>query len=599
VKRGALARRLRLVLLAATAVLATLVAVLFATGAVGERAELASVDARFAIRGKQPAPKDLMIVGIDDVTFDELPEGQDRFPFDRRIFAKVLANVSKGGPKAIVYDVQFTEAQGPTDDDAEADNALIEASAAAGNVIFSTTEVGDSGATNVFGGPEGQEFAKATVGNGLLPEGPGGVLRRIRYSVDGLPALSVRTLQRIGRPVDRKAMAGDGAWIDFSGGPRHVETVSFSRVWAGKVPPATFRDRIVVIGGTAPSLQDRHQTSWSDEAMPGPEIHANAISTLLRGVPLRSSAGWVDILLAVLMSLLAPLAGLRLRALIALGLSVAAALAFAVATQVAFDQGHIVAFVGPMLGLVIGTAGAMLVHLLTTTVEKAQMRDLFARFVPDSVVDQVLAKTDSGDLRLGGIRLVSTVMFSDLRGFTSFSEQRTPEEVIDVLNRYLTLMSNAILDHGGTLVAYMGDGIMAVFGAPIDSNDHADRALAAARDMVGEMDGFNAWMAENGYGEGFKMGIGLNTGEVMSGNVGSDRRLEYTAIGDTTNTAARLEGMTKGTPYQLFISGSTYEALSVKPEGLQFVDDFDVRGRERKLPVWGLTPSRDTVQDSA
>jgi adenylate cyclase len=580
-------------------VLATGLALLVTTGTIFERVELASVDARFAVRGEQPAPDDLVIVAIDDVTFGELPKDQARFPFDRRIFAQALDRVSAGGPKAIVYDVQFTEAQGPTDDDIEADNALLEASAKAGNVVFSTTEVGENGATNVFGGAEGQEIGKATVGNGLLPEGPGGVLRRIHYSVDGLPALSVRTVQRVGKPVDRRAMGGDGAWIDFRGGTGHVKTYSFSRVVQGKVPAAAFKDRIVVIGATAPSLQDRHATSWSGEAMPGPEIHANAISTLLRGIPLRSSAGWVDIVLAVLLSLLSPLAGLRVRPLIALGLAVAAGLVFTVAVQVAFQEGRIVAFAGPLLGLLVGTAGALLVHLLTTTVEKAQMRDLFARFVPDSVVDQVLAKTESGELRLGGIRLVSTVMFSDLRGFTSFAERRSPEEVIEVLNRYLTLMSNAILDHEGTLVAYMGDGIMAVFGAPIDSTDHADRAMAASLEMLEAMESFNAWMAENGYGTGFKMGIGLNSGEVMSGNVGSDRRLEYTAIGDTTNTAARLEGMTKGTPYQLFVSGSTYEALSEKPDALEFVDDFEVRGRERKLPVWGLRPGIATVEDAA
>ena len=109
-------------------------------------------------------------------------------------------------------------------------------------------------------------------------------------------------------------------------------------------------------------------------------------------------------------------------------------------------------------------------------------------------------------------------------------------------------MSEAILDHGGTLVAYMGDGIMAVFGAPLQQDDHADRALAAARDMLDRLEGFNGWLREEGLHQGFKMGIGLNTGPVMSGNVGSERRLEYTALGDTTNTAARLEGMTKGTP---------------------------------------------------
>jgi adenylate cyclase len=109
------------------------------------------------------------------------------------------------------------------------------------------------------------------------------------------------------------------------------------------------------------------------------------------------------------------------------------------------------------------------------------------------------------------------------------------------------------------------------------------------------MDEFNAWMREQGHGDGFKMGIGLNSGEVMSGNVGSDRRLEYTAIGDTTNTAARLEAMTKGTPYQLFVAGSTHELLGEKPADLVFVDEFEVRGRERRLPVWGLRASGGTV----
>jgi adenylate cyclase len=583
-------RRLRLGLLATTLLFATGVSLLITTGAVGERAELASVDARFPLRGEQDAPDNLLVVAVDDVTFSDLPKDLGRWPFDRRVFAQALTNVSKGKPKAIVYDVQFTEPQGTTDDDYEADNALIEASRKAGNVVFSSTEVSDDGTTRVFGDTEVQAYARATVGNGLFPEDPGGVLRRIHYEVDGLKALPVVSAEKAGAKVDRKAMGEDGAWIDYHGGPGHIRTVPFVRVWEGKLPPETYRDKIVVIGASAPVLQDRHPTSWSSQPMAGPEIQANAVSTLLRGMPLRSSAGWVDILLSVLLSVLAPLLGLRARALVTLGAALAAGVAFMATVQLAFNDGRVMAFVGPMTGLVLGTAGALLVQLLTTTVEKAQMRDLFARFVPDSVVDQVLAKTGEDGLRLGGVRLVCTVMFSDLRGFTSFSEKREPEEVIAILNRYLTLMSDAILDHGGTLVAYMGDGIMAVFGAPIGSDDHAGRALDAGRAMLDKMEEFNAWMRDNGHGDGFKMGIGLNTGEVMSGNVGSDRRLEYTAIGDTTNTAARLEGLTKGTPYQLFVAGSTYELLAEKPADLDFVDDFPVRGRESKLPVWGLRP---------
>ena len=136
-----------------------------------------------------------------------------------------------------------------------------------------------------------------------------------------------------------------------------------------------------------------------------------------------------------------------------------------------------------------------------------------------------------------------TVLFADIRGFTSFSETKPPETVITVLNRYLTSMTDVILSHGGTLVCFMGDGIMATFGAPIEQRDHADRALAAAREMAGDaLDEFNAWMRDEGHGDGFRIGVGLNSGAVMAGNVGSERRLEYTVIGDTTNTASRLEG---------------------------------------------------------
>jgi adenylate cyclase len=220
--------------------------------------------------------------------------------------------------------------------------------------------------------------------------------------------------------------------------------------------------------------------------------------------------------------------------------------------------------------------------------ERRLVRSVFARFVSDQVVEDVLDRS-GGNVRLGGVRMTSTVLFSDLRGFTSFAEALAPERVIEVLNRYLTAMSDAILDHGGTLVAYMGDGIMAVFGAPIGSDDHADRALAAAREMLRRLDEFNGWLRGEGlHAAGFKMGIGLNSGPVMSGIVGSERRLEYTAIGDTTNTAARLEAMTKGTPFQLFVTQATYDLLRSRRDGLVFVDDLAVRGRETRVRVWGV-----------
>ena len=186
--------------------------------------------------------------------------------------------------------------------------------------------------------------------------------------------------------------------------------------------------------------------------------------------------------------------------------------------------------------------------------EHERVRDIFMRFLPEPMVDEVLARTD-GDARIRPELLTGTVLFGDLRGFTSYAEGRPVDEVIEAINTYLTLMTDAVLDHGGTLVDYMGDGIMAAFGAPVANDEHAELAIAAARAMAGEqLATFNAWLSATGVDEPLRMGIGINSGPVLSGSVGSPRRLDYAVIGDTTNTASRIEAMTKQLDHAVLFS---------------------------------------------
>jgi adenylate cyclase len=219
--------------------------------------------------------------------------------------------------------------------------------------------------------------------------------------------------------------------------------------------------------------------------------------------------------------------------------------------------------------------------------ERTRVRDVFARFLPESVVDEVLARTKGG-VRLGGVRLVGTALFTDLRAFTSFAEANPPDLVIEVLNRFLGGMTEAVLDHGGTIVDYMGDGLLALFGAPIEAEDHADRALAAAREMVSErLPRVNDWVASTHSGTRFRFGIGMNSGSMMSGHVGSERRLKYSAVGDTVNTASRIQGLTKELGRCLLFSQSTHELLTAASD-LEFVGEVTVRGRRAATRLWTL-----------
>ncbi|WP_435260533.1 adenylate/guanylate cyclase domain-containing protein [Streptomyces sp. 1222.5] len=222
--------------------------------------------------------------------------------------------------------------------------------------------------------------------------------------------------------------------------------------------------------------------------------------------------------------------------------------------------------------------------------EQERIRSVFCRFVPETIADRLLLE---GETRLLGEKTVVTVLFCDLRSFTSWAEANPPETVIEVLNCYLGVMSDMILDHGGTLVSYLGDGLMAVFGAPIPMEDHADLALEAAQTMaVSALPEFNFWVAQNGYGHGFRMGIGLNSGPVMAGTVGTDRRIEYTAVGDTVNTASRLEQMTKDTGLPILVSAETRSLLLRAGHDLTLVGEITLRGKARPTALWTLGQSK-------
>jgi adenylate cyclase len=594
-RRRAWQRRKRLLLAAVTAGTIGLGLLAYATGLLYPL-EAQSVDARFAVRSARPSlVNDFVVVQIDEATFNyfhDHPPLDGYWPFPRRYHAVVIDHLLAAGAKLIAFDVQFTQPTDPTDD-----NALIEAVDRSHKMVLATDAVNKTGQTGVLGGNAVLKEVGARAGNSTVIADSQGVFRDMQHSYQSIDTFPVAIASDATGHEIRASLFGGAMHpvpIDYAGTPGTVADIPYWRVYENRFSAAAVRGKIVIVGASAHELQDVHSTPTSgSQEMDGPEIQADAAATVLAGIPLRNGPGWLNVALIVLFGAALPLVSIRIRLWRALAGALVLAVLFTVATQLAFDSGTIITFTYPLLALVIAIIATLTIVLLGEAFERQHARDIFARFVPPGVVDEVLARTDD-DFRLGGVERDCTVLFSDLRGFTSFSESQPAAKVIEVVNFYLNEMTEAILAAGGTLIAYMGDGIMAVFGTPIEQPDHAERALVAAREMMGpRLRRFNDWLHEQGHESGFRMGIGLNSGTVMAGNVGSAQRVEYTAIGDTTNTASRLEGMTKGTPHMLFISDTTRERMSQIPDDLVFVDHFEIRGRVAKMAVYSLPDPQD------
>jgi CHASE2 domain-containing sensor protein len=332
---------------------AVLLAGIFAAGVAGAAdlgrllpgLEQESIVQRFERRAAEPAPR-FLVVAVDDKTFADTGL---HWPFPRRYHARAIDRLRRDGAEAIVYDVQFTEETTARDD-----NALITAVDKADNVVLATAETNEKGGSNVLGGDAFLREIGAEAGASNLPEGRGGVLQRVEYEHGGLDTLAVVVARRLGRPVSASSFEKDGAWIDFHGPPGTIDTVSFSDLLAGKVSPARVRGRIVVVGAASPTLQDVHPTPTSDTPMSGPEIEANAIDTVLRGMPLHGTPRWAGLLIVLALGFLPALVSLRLRPLVAAAVVPAIAFVFLLIAQRAFDDGRILPVAMPLFALALG-----------------------------------------------------------------------------------------------------------------------------------------------------------------------------------------------------------------------------------------------------
>jgi adenylate cyclase len=237
----------------------------------------------------------------------------------------------------------------------------------------------------------------------------------------------------------------------------------------------------------------------------------------------------------------------------------------------------------PQLGLLLGYLGILGLRLTGEERERARLRQIFGRYVSEEVVEKVLSSGKQPDL--GGEAFTVTVLFSDIRNFTSMSESLSPHEVVEMLNTYFSRACEPILQQGGMVDKFVGDAVMAVFGAPAPQPDHARRAVAAALAMMEKAREFQAWMKQRFPDRGFNnfhIGIGLHTGEAVIGNIGTPQRFEFTAIGDTVNTASRLEGLTKELGWNIVASEGTVKAAG---PGVVLGGKQELRVKGRQEPV--------------
>ncbi|MEX2199591.1 MAG: adenylate/guanylate cyclase domain-containing protein [Burkholderiales bacterium] len=551
---------------------------------------------------------DVVLVDIDEKSLAQMQPLAGRFPWPRAVYGELLAGLMAQKPAAVVFDILFIEADKFRP---ESDRAFVEAAAPHANVYFPMVRLD---AKDDAQGVRAAELAPlvglvrrpgadpetriALVPPMALPaslwrggpinflEDADGVGRRylLRSVVGGweVPSLPARVALDLGYPLPDD----DDLVLAWRGVSRSLPRASFVDLYEDfsraqrQRPAQEFTGKIVVIGAAAPGLGDLRATPLS-ATQPGMEIVATAIENLKSGRRMLRAPPWLPFGLALLLVGLLYAAFARNvnagKSAAALGAASAAAIAV---SWFAVGKLLLIPVLAPLGAAWLYYFAAAIAAYLKERRAREEAIAMFSRFVNPTVVRQLMER---GGLEGAGKTREVTLLFSDIRGFTTLSETRPPEEVVAILNRYFTRQVEVIFRHGGSLDKFIGDAIMAFWGAPLDDPDHARNGVACALDMADELLAFKEELGTAG--AGFDVGIGLHSGPAVVGLIGSERRREYTSIGDTVNLASRIEGLTKEAGRRILVSRDTMERCA---GAFDFVScgTYPVKGRAQPVELF-------------
>jgi adenylate cyclase len=375
--------------------------------------------------------------------------------------------------------------------------------------------------------------------------------------------------------------------------------ISAVQVLAGKTPLAQLENRIVLVGSTAPGLTDLRVTPFSN-AFPGVEIHAHLIAGMLDGIT-RSTPPWAAdarLIAVLLLGVLLTVVLLRSGPVIGLATSILLLALLLAAYAAAWSRFWVVPMAAPMITVLGLYALNTAYGFFAETRSKRQMTKLFGQYVPPELAAEM--SQDPAHYTMDGQSRDMTVLFSDIRGFTNFSEKLPPAELAEVLNAYLSVMTRIVQQQRGTIDKYIGDAVMAFWNAPVDLADHATRAVQTALDMQAALPQLNREFAARGWPE-VRIGVGVNTGRMSVGNMGSEFRMSYTVMGDAVNLGSRLEGITKQYGVGILV---TRPAVEADPAHVFMkVDEVRVKGKETPVaiyePLGTLSDLDDAVRKDA
>jgi adenylate cyclase len=551
------------------------------------------------------------IVSIDQKSLDQIGP----YPWPRSTYVRLVDFLSTAKARVIVIDVLFPE---PSTDD----GSLAVAMRRAGNVILATAG-GEEGKPNLRSGflPEYDEFSLPAADLGAVANAIGhrnlsadsdGVLRRMSVAIETpsehIPSLGIAAAQaflstapiKYNLPLRQVSAGGSSIQTDeygrmllnFTDSREQRNTYSFSDVVDGHVPPTVFREKVVFIGGTPQTDLSAYATPFSaSKTAANVTVEAGAAEMLLSDPPqlLRSEEPLNQIAITLFVGLVAGLTLPHIRPLSAAALTILYLLALIIVAFQVFARGLILHVFYPGAALAATFLLVAAFRYLSEERRRQFLTVLFRRYVPAESVAHVVDAVDRGELPLSGTRRQVTVLYADLRGFSTLSEGLAPEAVLELVSSYLEIMLREIQSENGTVNKPMGDALVAIWNAPLDQPDHAERGLRAAIAIRRSIELFQDTRGEE---KSLNIGLGLSTGKAVVGNISALGKVEYTLVGDTVSVASRISAFAGN--YQILADSGTAQAAPEEMDKRELTP-IRIRGRKEPLPVWEIKHSPQEI----